>query len=643
MKIELAGWRAHNLRGYLRDVDIDLTSSNTKWTLLQMPNGTGKTTTMELLRAAFSGQGMKTETIRSLKADDMVEDGFFEMSLLIDQQPLHIEIRFDFRREQCAFYTTRPSEKSGGRVEGHELPWHLDKMFSKDTTELFIFNGELAAEIIDSGRDRADTAIRYLYQLDQLEYIKKTINTLAERRQKRALITAATTLNSVRRFKAEVDAANEVLNGLKNSRRELERRLNKNKAKLEKIEQEIEDHKLENSRFQDKMNNLKPQIEGTKKNIAELSVEALGAFRVPPRFHSVLKERLSSLGSQLTKLRLPRTMSAEFFRQLADGEVCVCNRPIGADEKTAITQNASNFLGQDQVAVINQMKLALREESQEVDHFDVIMERLATATQDLKRYEQQKERLEEEIAKSGEDKFVELQENKNKLILEINRKADALYELNHADTSQNPLAWKSNIPLCEKELNNRERKYRTASGTYTFIGKTKKLVDLVTRVEKKSLGHLRERIRLDTNKTLEKILRNEQLRVSEIRGHLRLTTPLVSAKSGVSEGQKLAVSYAFLTALLAKAPFDLPFVVDSPAVSLDVEIRRAVGEFIPGLFKQMIMFVISSEREGFADCFYDRNDAGFITIALDEGTGKTEVREGIETFKTFHKSEKNQS
>ena len=632
MKIELTGWRAHNLRGYLRDVDIDLTSSNKKWILLQMPNGTGKTTTMELLRAAFSGQGLNTETIRSLKADDMVEDGFFEMSLLIDQQPLHIEIEFDFRREQCAFYTTRSSEKSGGRDEGHILPWHLDRMLSKDTTELFIFNGELAAEIIDSGRDRADTAIRYLYQLDQLEYIKKNINTLAEQRQKRALITAASTLNSVRRFKAEVDAANEVLNDLKNSRRELERRLNKSKDELKKIKQDIENHELKDSRFQSKMKSLKPQIEDAKRNIAELGVEALGAFRVPPRFHPVLKERLSSLGSQLTKLRLPRTMSAEFFLQLADGEVCVCNRPIGLDEKTAITQNASNFLGHDQVAVINQMKLALREESQEVDYFDEIMEKLVTVTQDLKRFEQQKEHLEEEMAKSGEDRFVELRRNKNALMLEINRKADALYGLTHVDTSQNSLAWESNIPLCEKELNNRERKYRTASGTYTFTEKTKKLTNLVTRVEKKSLKLLRERIRSDTNKTLEKILRNEQLRVSEIMGHLHLTTPLVSEKSGVSEGQKLAVSYAFLTALLAKAPYDLPFVVDSPAVSLDIEIRRTVGEFIPDLFKQMIMFVISSEREGFADSFYDRNDAGFITIALDEGTGKTEVREGIEDF-----------
>jgi hypothetical protein len=42
-------------------------------------------------------------------------------------------------------------------------------------------------------------------------------------------------------------------------------------------------------------------------------------------------------------------------------------------------------------------------------------------------------------------------------------------------------------------------------------------------------------------------------------------------------------------------------VVDSPAVSLDAVNRREVGELIPGFFDQMIMFVISTERDGFAD------------------------------------------
>lgn len=112
----------------------------------------------------------------------------------------------------------------------------------------------------------------------------------------------------------------------------------------------------------------------------------------------------------------------------------------------------------------------------------------------------------------------------------------------------------------------------------------------------------------------------------------------LAQKEGVSEGQSLAVAYAFLTSLLADAPYQLPFIVDSPAVSLDTQVRREVGELIPDLFGQMIMFVISSEREGFADAFYSRKNVRFLTIWRNGGCG-AETREGLEEFRNFHASE----
>ena len=66
--------------------------------------------------------------------------------------------------------------------------------------------------------------------------------------------------------------------------------------------------------------------------------------------------------------------------------------------------------------------------------------------------------------------------------------------------------------------------------------------------------------------------------------------------------------------------------------------RREVGDLIPDLFDQMIMFVISSEREGFADAFYARQGVRYITLwrADDE---RTEVRDGLAFFQSFHQVE----
>jgi DNA sulfur modification protein DndD len=55
MQISLAGWAVSGMR--CPDITIDLTGKNgtpARVALVQMPNGTGKTTTLNLLRAALT-------------------------------------------------------------------------------------------------------------------------------------------------------------------------------------------------------------------------------------------------------------------------------------------------------------------------------------------------------------------------------------------------------------------------------------------------------------------------------------------------------------------------------------------------------------------------------------------------------------
>jgi DNA sulfur modification protein DndD len=161
---------------------------------------------------------------------------------------------------------------------------------------------------------------------------------------------------------------------------------------------------------------------------------------------------------------------------------------------------------------------------------------------------------------------------------------------------------------------------------------------LVSKISALAQLRLTERVRLATNDKLAQIVPSESLHVSRIGGALELESRQLSSKTGVSEGQSLAVAYAFLTSLLTEAPYKLPFIVDSPAVSLDTAVRRDVGELIPDLFDQMIMFVISSEREGFADAFYHREGVRYITLWRD-GEDVTQARDGLDYFRSFHQRE----
>ena len=124
----------------------------------------------------------------------------------------------------------------------------------------------------------------------------------------------------------------------------------------------------------------------------------------------------------------------------------------------------------------------------------------------------------------------------------------------------------------------------------------------------------------------------EDLRVERIDGALELSSNKASSKDDVSEGQSLSVAYAFLTALLSKAPFELPFIVDSPAVSLDLDVRKEVSRVIPTLFDQMIFFVISSEQAAFAENFYESEDTQFITLR-QTANGDVKTYYGIQEFR----------
>ncbi len=638
MKVRITGWRAKNLRGYLRDIDIELSAQNKRWTLFQMPNGTGKTTTMRLFRDALTGASLSSADIKSLRADDTVETGFFELSFTIDDEPWRIELKLDFRSGRCEYTTTTIGERSGG-VRAERLPALLRDTLQRGITELFVFDGELAAEIIEHGASRADDSIRALYKLDSFGELYRDIDDQAKKRRTSAsAISAAATKNSIERFTRELEEAEAKLAQLQRDERKMRSGKADAEARIAELDEKIGNLSSQQEQYADELSEIDEQITRDASAISELTARSTELFRSPPLFHTSVQERLAALGGTMQKLKLPRTMSEEFFLQLAEEDDCICGRPLGHEDRAAIRKNAKEFLGNDQIAVVNQMKLALRDTGLRGETLGGVLEKLRAARDGLQMAEQRKLRIEDELEASGLTEIGEFKAEKSKIAVRLEGIEEALEKLSTDQFGQSDVGWQTNIPACRREVKDRLRKRDTAAGTYEFMQKTEALKKLLHDVEAASVTRLRNRIKDSTNENLEKILDNEALRVSSINGSLRLTTDDLAEKPSVSEGQKLAVSYAFLTALLAQAPHKFPFVVDSPAVSLDVAHRRTVGALIPPLFDQMIIFVISSEREGFSDTFFDRDekDVEFVTISIDPVTGRPKLIKGKEEFRRFH-------
>src|SRR5687768_10552064 len=86
-----------------------------------MPNGTGKTTTLQLLRAALSGAASDwpREKLRSYaKRDNDTGQGRFVVHLLVNDRRVSIAMHFDFGERSVRYTTT----EGDGMIQGHRPP-----------------------------------------------------------------------------------------------------------------------------------------------------------------------------------------------------------------------------------------------------------------------------------------------------------------------------------------------------------------------------------------------------------------------------------------------------------------------------------------------------------------------------------------
>lgn len=629
----LLGWNAKGLRGYLRDASIALKPEEFRHVLLQMPNGTGKTTTMALLRSALTGELDASLSISGLQADRTTKEGHFELHLSVNGDRLSIRIECDFEIGRHYFYTTTVQD---GQQNGHLLstvyPVLADAL--KRSIELFVFDGELAQDMLKDGAVAADSAIEALYRTDAFEDLVYKIETLkGNRKQRNRNVTTASERSAVNRFEREYDEAKDILSKLTQQGNDLDRSLKQIDRRVKEIKDRCEELGYENQEFEGRQRDIEDRDQKARNDISRFTTEAVSSFRLPLSLHSFVAERLSTLNKTLKTRRLPRS-SKSFFEELASKDSCVCGEALDDAKRSHILSHANDHLGDEQVQVINDIRYKLTDDSDRREFSDVVVD-LSEAEDRLTTVAQERARLDSEKAAAGMKEIERLTKEKDELQEDRARKQQALSFLTDVPISIHDADWKRNLPACREMERERRKVFEMADDNNRYFTAADKLVRAAQRARKHSKERLQVFVKDRTNIQLEEILDNEIIRVSRIDGRLHLVNEENLPKDSASEGQKLAVCYAFLTALLAEAPARLPFIVDSPAVSLDLVLRKNVGALIPKIFDQLIVFVISSEREGFADSFESRSDTQYVTASINQSDGSVVIDESKSTFFQF--------
>lgn len=635
MNIEILGWGYENIRRFGKlDIDLRQGPSLPHICLIMMRNGTGKTTTIQLIRAVLNGTATAwtAQQIREFcPKEQNVSCGKFNLTIKFDGNTYYYTLLFDYERGKAEYRTSRVSSIGGGLEEGRILPTALNGVFDvEEFVNRFIFDGEQARKTLNSSSTEAENAVKYLYQVDKLDNLIAKVGDSVRKRQVEG--SRGASQQSVRNNRTRMENKKRRLAELKQDLALVQERIRECRAQREQLDDERDSLLRSNSTIRESAEELKAQSARETANLighfATIKVKMREPYRVNPIFDQMLRE----LADNMQTLKLPKTTAREFFRELSMKQHCICGRPIGALEKDAILSNAEEYLGEEDLVAINAIKDRIRNyevsnELQEAvtdmvrtkDTIEDISSALQRLTLQLNGEDQQKiKRIEDELRK------VEAELTKLDHEEKILTTTDGGFDINE----------NNNIPLAKKAYKEARANFDTALGTYEYTQKADKLTAYLTEIRSSTLGKLKDTIVQKTNEKVEHIITDEHIVVERIDGSL-----VLQGRAGASEGQTLAIAYAYICSLFEHSAYHFPFVVDSPAASMDLDVRREVASVIPQLFDQLIIFVTSGEVAGFAERMYQRDDVLYMTIEGEHNGLSAKCTVGKDYFSVYQSEE----
>lgn len=147
---------------------------------VMMANGTGKTTTMALIKCLLDGtaaQWTPAEVKSYSPTLTSADCGEFSMTVKFNDKSYKYFLSLDYVNGVAKIETLSPPS---GRDPGLRLPETLKGIFTSEFVSRFVFDGEQAKKSMDRESNEADETIRYLYRLDELDTILAMNNNILQ-------------------------------------------------------------------------------------------------------------------------------------------------------------------------------------------------------------------------------------------------------------------------------------------------------------------------------------------------------------------------------------------------------------------------------------------------------------------------------
>lgn len=595
--IFLAGWEARGFRCPDHKVSFERTTGNVySVSLLQMPNGTGKTTTLQLLRTALSGEAegraWQPDQVRAFRKKNGNGNGMgsFKVTLLVDARRVTICLTFDFEEGTVSYTTTLPS----GMKQGFRPPAAIEKFFVPEFVNFYVFDGELAEHLLSRDYTDAQSVIENMFQLS---LFSETSTVIREYYDRQTAGRSATEERGFTRRQNRVQLLRQRIEMLKAEKAEVTRKHRRAQKELESKQAKFHAELKKQREHGERLNAAQLELSKAESSVKTLAKDLLRRMREPYAVDSSLGAEMMYLKTSLDRVKLPESTAKEFFEELADEKMCVCGRELNDEYREKIRERAKHYLGSDDVAFLNALKsdiatsigpdisaheknlddnvnnliAAIRQENECRTVYNSLQSQAVAADPSLQDAHNEIEQLETDCRNLESD----------------GQRYESLDESLGDERT-------FGIRILERRLEDADRKLAEIAHTIGLRRKRDILLGIMDTALQKARSGISQEICKEANQRIARVMPDNSIRIQQVDRCL-----VLEGQEGGSAGETLAVAYAFLSTLFNRVDHKLPFIVDSPANPIDLRVRTKIAELIPQLTSQLVAFTISTERQNF--------------------------------------------
>jgi len=633
MKVSILEFETIGLRCPNAKVSFKNKETGSVINLLQMPNGTGKTTMIKLLSGTLTGEienWTPNETKEFMGKSNDTNTGEFRLELSIEESNKHAKnisflVRFDFEHGITELFTTRNVES--GLEKGHLPPPSLRQFISQGCVDVFCFQGDKIKDIIDPQKEDAEVTINAFFGFDD---INTFLNDIKQYHRVASQSGRPTNQGNMDSLENLISTWEERSAALKDR---LEKELGKRKDN-NKILEELKDKYLkiitassDQAGKQIELNKAKEDAEdAVRGNLGLLWDELKNPFILSDS----LLDGLHEFRANLEAMKLPGG-SREFFEELIElDDGCICGEPLIPARVSHIRSKIEEYLSTDEASIVNTIKEQINETykngyqskhlSEEFTKLEDSISAQTLAETDLTTFL-------DDIKKnaSAEDtqiitNYGDASTKKTNIDLAIKTlkkdyTPDQTQRLRPADCFSYEAA-ENVIEELTIELGKMSTR-RDISAAYEVIR------DVINISKENSLREIKSLIKNSTNEKIKETLpAGSPLEVIELDKYLKLGWQ-DKVQTEARGAQNIIIAYSFARSVLEEADIEFPLIVDHPVANVDEKNRRTLGSKLGLMMHQFIGFLIDTERQGFLEGVQETGEVRYISLFSNIEGNKT--------------------